>query len=361
MGEVYEAEHRQLGKRVVVKLLRPELARDPSLVERLQIEAKVMARLDNPHIVAVHDLGTTPAGRTYFVQDYLSGRTVAEEMKARGPFSLREAIRIVLAVLDGLSAAHAAGLVHRDIKPPNVFLCDPDRRGHRAVKILDFGVVKVSPARMERSFPTEQGQFIGSPAVASPEQVQGRDVDARADLYATGLLLYILIAGKSPFPDANVPSSALWAHVLTVPPPLSTAAPVPVPPLLDMLIATALAKEPTDRYASAAHMAAALERIAARLPASEPPRVPVRPAGAELRGSHGTVVEPLSGLPASAANDTAEMPTLVARGAGPPPRGWRRARHFLAGLPLAALLALGSGVLFFALFRLVWSILRGVP
>lgn len=363
MGEVYEAEHVELGKRVVAKLLRPELSRDASLVERLRIEAKAMARLDNPHVVAVHDLGTTPAGRPYLVLDYLSGRTVAEEMKARGPFPVREAARVVLAVLDGLAAAHTAGLVHRDIKPSNVFLCDPDRRGHRAVKLLDFGVVKVSPDRMARSFPTEQGQFVGSPATASPEQVRGSEVDARADLYAAGLLLYVLIAGKSPFAPANTPHSALWAHVLTVPAPLSSVAPRPVPPLLDMLVATAMAKDPEDRYASAAHMAAALERVLARLPPDEPARSPAAPPLLETdeRGAHGTVVQRLAGKArAPGKPGVPETPALAARGVHPPRRLLDRLRAGLARMPASVLVAAASSVLFFALFCLAWRMLRSV-
>lgn len=319
MGEVFEAEHVALGKRVVVKLLRPELSHDGSLVERLRIEAQAMAKLHHPHIAAVHDLGTTPGGRPYFVLEYLAGRTLAEELTARGSLPVHEAVRIALEVLDGLGAAHAAGLVHRDIKPPNVFLCDPDRNGRRVVKILDFGIVKVSPSRVPRAFPTEGGQFIGSPASAAPEQARGETIDARADLYATGLLLYTLIAGKTPFSGAAGSAQAvLWAHVLTVPAKLSSAARQAVPAALDAIVAKALAKQPDDRFASAAEMAAALAAV----------------------GSAGDAPTPEG------------MSTLRAEGIRTVPAGPSKRA-------VAVVIALLSGSVFFLLFRVLWRMLGG--
>lgn len=322
MGEVLEAEHMGLGKRVVVKLLRPELTGDPSLVERLRIEAQAMARLQHPHVASVHDLGTTPRGRPYFVLEYLEGCTVSEDLRAHGPMPVAEAIRVVLDVLDGLGAAHKAGLVHRDVKGTNVFLCAPDRYGKRPVKLLDFGVVKVNAAREPRFFPTEAGHFIGSPAVAAPEQARGQAVDGRADLYATGLLLYVLIAGKSPFNGATMPQAVLAAQVLTVPPPLSSATSQTVPVVLDMIVAKALAKDPSDRYGTAAQMAAALERVLAA-PLS-PERVHSAPP------------------PPSRVVESRSCVAALARRVGP-----------------AVLAAMVSGALFFALLRLVWRILRG--
>lgn len=360
MGEVLEAEHVVLGKRVVVKLLRSELTGDAALVERLRIEAQAMAKLQHPHIASVHDLGTTPGGRPYLVMEYLSGATVAEELRARGPLPLREAIRIVLEVLDALGAAHAAGLVHRDVKAPNVFLCDADRTGRRHVKLLDFGVVKVSPARLPRSFPTEEGQFLGSPASASPEQARGESVDARADLYAAGLLLYTLVAGRGPFASVHVPQSMLIAQVISVPRPLSTAAPYPVPHVLDVIVAKALAKAPADRYATAAQMSAALSRVLAKLP-PEPPAPPARSVARGPRGAHGTILLADETGPEA---ETAELPpgetvTLAARGVVPVPSSRAGAASRTRRAFAIAAVALATGALFFVLLRVVWRMLRG--
>lgn len=256
-----------------------------------------------------------------------------------------------------------------DIKPSNVFLCEPDRHGRRVVKILDFGVVKVSPARVARSFPTEQGQFIGSPACAAPEQARGEVVDARADLYAVGLLLYILIAGKSPFAGASVPQSALWAHLLTVPAPLSNAVSRAVPAALDAIVAKALAKDRDDRFATAAQMASALERLLAKLPAEEAPRAqPAIAPNAGERAGNGTVVIRKAAPPISAAADepTAAEPITLLRVPGVP--GVVPVSTALAQVTAAlrrwlsvAAIALASGAIFFLLLWAVWRMLRGSP
>lgn len=348
MGEVLEAEHLGLGKRVVVKLLRPELSSDPSLVERLRIEAQAMARLQHPHVVSVHDLGTTPSGRPYLVLEYLDGRNLAEEIRARGPLEIAEAIRVALDVLDGLGAAHGAGLVHRDVKATNVFLCAPDRYGRRCVKLLDFGVVKVTTTREPRFYPTEEGHFIGSPAVAAPEQARGDAIDGRADLYAVGLLLYTMIAGRSPFRGANMPQAMLAAQVLTVPPPLSSATPQPVSVTLDAVVSRALSKDADDRYATAAQMAAALERVlvnmgeASRLRAPLPPPSraltgPGKRRGSPRRGQYGTEILERTG------RSTAPKAAVLLEAYGP-----------------AALAAVFAGGLFFALLWTIWRIVRGL-
>ena len=146
MGLVVGAEHRALGKHVVVKLLRRESAHDEHLADRLRVEAQALARLRHENLVEVHDLGRTPAGRPYYVMERLHGRTLSEEIAARGALPPLEAVDIARQALSGLMAAHHAGLVHRDIKPANIFLCEPSRPGgRRAVKVLDFGVAKVLP------------------------------------------------------------------------------------------------------------------------------------------------------------------------------------------------------------------------
>jgi serine/threonine-protein kinase len=269
MGEVVLAEHLGLGKRVVVKLLREDLAQDPALVKRMQIEARTLAALASPYIVQVTDFGQTATGRTYIVMERLIGRTLGAELSARGALPPAEAIGYVVQVLAGLEAAHAAGIVHRDIKPENVFLCDATKDAPRMVKILDFGVAKVLDVDAEVHRPalprlvTEEGGIVGTPRVVAPEQALGKPVDARTDVYAAGLLLYTAIAGRGPFAHLKDATELLKANVMERPAPLSTLA--PIPPALDAAVQRALEKRPADRFPSAEAFAVELRRIAAEL------------------------------------------------------------------------------------------------
>jgi serine/threonine-protein kinase len=269
MGEVVLAEHLGLGKRVVVKLLHEDLAKDPALAKRMQIEARSLAALTSPYIVQVTDFGQTATGRTYIVMERLVGRTLGAELHARGALPVAEAIGYVVQVLAGLEAAHAAGIVHRDIKPENVFLCDATKDAPRTVKILDFGVAKVLDVADELARPafprlvTEEGGIVGTPRVVAPEQALGKPVDARTDVYAAGLLLYTAIAGRGPFAHLKDATELLKANVMERPAPLSTKA--PIPHALEAAVERALEKRPADRFPSAEAFAVELRRIAAGL------------------------------------------------------------------------------------------------
>ncbi|WP_437610890.1 serine/threonine-protein kinase [Sorangium sp. So ce834] len=282
MGEVIEAEHRALRKRVVVKLVRRALAGDPRFADRLRVEAQALAAVSSPHVVAVLDLGRTPAGRPYLVMERLEGRTLGEELERRGALPVAEAIELVRQVLAGLAAAHRVGLVHRDVKLDNVFLCAPGSAapgGGRVAKLLDFGVAKVldggveaGAAGAERPFPlagpaypTEAGLLVGTPRTASPEQARCQPVDARADVYAVGLLMYTLLVGHGPFAHLDDALAVLRAHVLEAPAAPSRRAAQPIPPALDRAVLRALAKRPEERFQSAEAFAEELGRIAAEL------------------------------------------------------------------------------------------------
>ncbi|AUX20257.1 protein kinase [Sorangium cellulosum] len=274
MGEVVEAEHRALGKRVVVKLVRRALAHDPRFADRLRVEARALAAVASPHVVAVLDLGETPAGRPYFVMERLEGRTLREELERRGPLPVAEAIEVTRQVLAGLSAAHRVGLVHRDVKLDNVFLCAPGAAAPgsaRVAKVLDFGVAKVAPvaagsfALAAPAYPTEAGLLVGTPRTASPEQARCRPVDARTDVYAVGLLMYTLLVGHGPFAHVEDALALLHAHVHEAPAPPSRYAAQGIPPALDGAVLKALAKRAEDRFQSAEAFAEELGRIAAAL------------------------------------------------------------------------------------------------
>ncbi|MEO7327639.1 MAG: serine/threonine-protein kinase [Minicystis sp.] len=278
MGEVLEAEHRALGKRVMVKLIRAEHAGSSALEDRMRLEAQAACALSgHPNIVEIFDLGRTPEGRLYLAMERLVGRTLKDEVAARGPLPVAEAIGLVKQLLAGLAAAHRAGLVHRDIKPANLFLCEPGPDGARRLKILDFGIVKIVSAGKSAprplAVPTGEGMAIGTPRFLSPEQALGRAVDGRADLYAAGCVLFWLIAGRDPFFDRDGLMALIKAHAGDPPPSLSMIAAQPVSVALDELIFWALEKDPAHRFSSAEEMTAALEMAEARpAPAKRWPR-----------------------------------------------------------------------------------------
>ncbi len=276
MGEVVLAEHLGLGKQVVVKLLHEKLAKDPSIVQRMQIEARGLAALTSPHIVQVIDLGQTASGRTYYVMERLVGCTLGAELKARGALPVEEAIGYVVQVLAGLEAAHGMGIIHRDIKADNVFLCQATKETPRTVKVLDFGVAKVLDVAAEVQRPalprlvTEQGSIVGTPRMLAPEQALGKPVDARTDVYATAHLLYTLVVGRGPFADITEELELLRANLNERPEPPSWKATQHIPPSLDRAILRALEKRPADRFPSAAAFADALRAIAAECARSGP-------------------------------------------------------------------------------------------
>ncbi|WP_437600631.1 serine/threonine-protein kinase [Sorangium sp. So ce590] len=282
MGEVIEAEHRALRKRVVVKLVRRTLAGDPRFADRLRVEAQALAAVSSPHVVAVMDLGTTPRGRAYLVMERLEGCTLREELERRGSLPVSEAIEVTRQVLAGLAAAHRVGIVHRDVKLDNLFLCAPDAAAPgaaRVVKVLDFGVAKVLDAGVARTgpgtapprflagpaVPTEAGLLVGTPRTASPEQARCQPVDARTDVYAVGLLMYTLLVGHGPFAHVEDALEVLRAHVVEAPAAPSRHAAQVIPRALDGAVLKALAKLPEHRFQSAEAFAEELARIGAGL------------------------------------------------------------------------------------------------
>jgi eukaryotic-like serine/threonine-protein kinase len=266
MGEVLEAEHVALGKRVAVKLLHAELSRSSEgavLIERLRLEAQI-ARVVHPNLVAITDVGTTPGGRHFLVMERLRGRTLRDELARRGHLPIAEAVTLQRQLLAGLGAIHRAGIVHRDIKLENLFLCDAVEGGERMLKILDFGIAKIVDVEMHPDAPaplalaTREGLAIGTPRFLAPEQAMGKAVDARADLYAAGIVLYMLLAGRDPFFELRSFLDLLRAHVTEPPRPPSLLAPQPVSPALDAVVLKAITKSPDQRFSSAAEFSEAL-------------------------------------------------------------------------------------------------------
>jgi eukaryotic-like serine/threonine-protein kinase len=269
MGEVHLCEHRMLGTKVVVKLLHLELASRANLVDRMRLEAQALAQLRHPNLVKVTDFDTTPKGRPYFVMEYLPGRSLREEVAERGGWlPLAEALDFTRQTLTGLGFAHERGLVHRDLKLDNLFVCDAQPgRTRRLLKILDFGVAKLvtgGEGLAPLAVPTSTGMVVGTPRFFAPEQARGQALDGRADIYSLGLCLYVMVAGRGPFDDCKSLVEVARAHVQRVPDPPSRLALQPLPPELDALVLKCVAKRPEERFASAAELAAAVERLQQR-------------------------------------------------------------------------------------------------
>lgn len=256
MGEVYEAEHRHLGRRCVIKVLHRCHRGRADLASRMRDEARSLAMLRHPNLVDVFDLGTTPDGRPFFVMELLRGRDLRAELVTRRVMEVPAALALIAQALEGLEFVHSAGIVHRDVKLENLFLCEGG-----ALKLLDFGIAKVMGSDLGH---TERGVAVGTPRTMAPEQCVLGEVDARADLYAAGLALFELIAGEGPFDELRGNAEALrFAHCARTPPPPSQLAPQPIDAAIDAVVLRALAKSPADRFQSAREMSAALRALLA--------------------------------------------------------------------------------------------------
>ncbi len=272
MGRVYLGEQTRLQRQCAVKVLDARLAASGGAGEfarRFLLEASVAAKLTHPNVVTIFDYGETPDGSCFIAMEYLDGRSVSEELETLGRLPPARAVHIATQVGRALREAHVLGAVHRDIKPGNVFLVTRDD-DESFVKVLDFGLVKETKAADTRES-TKAGQIMGSPRYMAPEQIEGKPVDLRADVYSLGAMLYALLAGRPPF-DKLSDLATMMAHVAEAPPPIGAVAPdVVLPPGLEAVVMKCLAKRPDDRYASMDEVLAALRLApAAVMPASEP-------------------------------------------------------------------------------------------
>ena len=265
MAEVFLAEHRRFGTPCVVKIQHARLARDPSVADRFRLEAESLARLNHANIVTIFASGQTSDERPYIVMEYLRGQTMADEFAARGQLPPVEALSYICQLLRGLAAAHAVGIVHRDIKPDNLFLCDGPR-GNRLLKVLDFGVACTLPnahalGPSPLAVPTAAGTVVGALRYVSPEGALAQRVDHRADIYSAALVLYFALAGRGPFDHIQSALLLLSAHVAEEPEPPSRYCRAPIPPELDRALLRALRKSPNERFQSADELREELERI----------------------------------------------------------------------------------------------------
>jgi len=245
MARVHQGLDRQLGRRVAIKVLAPPFDRDGEFVERFQREARAAAGLSHPNIVAVFDSGSDD-GTHFIVTELVEGETLADRLGRDGPMPPADAVPVAVDIARALAAAHARGLIHRDIKPGNVMLL-PDG----GVKVVDFGIARAAGSDTL----THTGVVLGSTAYLSPEQAGGQPVDERADLYSLGCVLYEMLTGQVPF-SADTPIATMYRHVNEDAAPPSTIAPVERE--LEDVVLRCLEKDPKRRFASAAELETAL-------------------------------------------------------------------------------------------------------
>lgn len=277
MGAVYLAEHTELLKRVALKVLHRYMSTNEEVVARFEREAIAAGRLAHPSIVAATDFGRLLDGSFYLALEFIDGKSLAEVLAENGPLEERRGVALAFQINDALCAAHDAGIVHRDLKPDNVLLVSMED-GRELVKVVDFGIAKLSLDEDHQEGLTRAGLVFGTPEYMSPEQAMGHTVDARSDLYGVGMLLYEMLSGSSPFKAQEV-TEMLAKQITEPPPPL----PESVAPRLRDLVLWLLQKDPDERPESAARLAEELTDIATSLEYSLPP--PRTSSGARPEGS----------------------------------------------------------------------------
>ena len=345
MAEVHVARDTRLGRMVAVKLLRSDLARDPSFQARFRREAQAAAGLNHPSIVAVYDTGADTTvepggGRVelpWIVMEYVEGRTLRDMLRTDHPLAIEECLSITEGILNGLEYSHRMGIVHRDIKPANVMITPAGE-----IKVMDFGIARAvsdSSATL-----TQTSAVMGTAQYLSPEQARGEQVDSRSDLYSTGCLLYEILTGRPPF-TGDAPVAVAYQHVSEQPRPPSALAPQ-IPPAVDHVVLMALSKDREHRYQSAADFADDLRRAV---------------EGRPLRGASfatqtfeaapptaATTVTPPVAVPVPVSPPTGALPRVSA---GDPPYEEEPARRRWPWVLLIVALLLGIGGVGYALLN----------
>lgn len=333
MAKVYRGRDLTLGRDVAIKILDPELARDTAFRTRFRLEAQAASRMSHPSIVRVYDAGDSTsnaptngsgspsdADPPYIVMELISG-TLLKDIIAAGPVPVADAVRYVDGILEALDYSHRAGVVHRDIKPGNVMVTDKGQ-----VKVMDFGIARA--VSDSSSTVAETTQILGTAAYFSPEQAKGEPVDARADLYSTGVVLYELLTGRQPFRGES-PVAVAYQHVSETPVP-PTEVNEEAPSALDPIVLRALAKDPYQRFPDAAHFRAALD---AAVTGNAPTRKQIGALTSELYGPSPRQAQETARSLRQLSTDT-----TMARTQSGPPVAWIWAGVALLAVLLASVL-----------------------
>src|SRR5579864_4266629 len=248
MGVLYRARDAVLERDVALKMMLLDFTTDQTARDRFQREARAVARLQHRNVVTIHELGEVE-GTPYIVMEFLTGKDLDAMLKGDVPMSLAQKLDVVIQLCDGLGYAHEQGIVHRDVKPGNVRVLEDG-----TVKILDFGIAKFAQSSV-----TQSGMIMGTPSYMAPEQIMGKPVDGRADLFSVGVLMYELLSGQKPFTGES-PTTVVYQIIHVEPPPVNAAVPE-LPESLHEIVSRALQKNPDDRYSRASEMSSDLQMV----------------------------------------------------------------------------------------------------
>jgi serine/threonine-protein kinase len=284
MGTVYLADQKSVGRRAVIKVLHPNLSGDPNIQSRFETEARAASQLNHPNIVTIYNYGAMADGTLFLAMEHLDGKTLADAADRRR-LPVPRVVNIVCQIASALGEAHRRGVVHRDVKPTNVMLVERDAQ-EDFVKVLDFGIAHIDGTRV-----TATGDICGTPTYMSPEQIRGKDVDGRSDLYSLGCMLFELLTGEVPFEGGNALGLA-YKHTHEEPPrPSSVARKANISPAVDAFVARTLAKNPADRPRDAAafrdELCAAVSTDAVPKPTIKADSKPIAPVPKRKRRDTG--------------------------------------------------------------------------
>jgi hypothetical protein len=346
MGQVYLAEHVRMARRCAVKVMSPNLTRDPDAVSRFNREAANASRITHPNVAAIYDFGETSDGLIYLAMEFVDGEPLTKLIQRLGALPLARAVTIARQTADALTVAHELGIVHRDLKPDNIMI-GRGREGADMVKVVDFGIAKASQNEAQKV--TKTGLVVGTPEYMSPEQLAGDKLDGRSDVYSLGLVTFVMLTGKLPFPSETA-QEAMLMRLMEKPKTLAEMRPdLAFPPGLQAVFDKVLARDMTQRYAVAADFGADLVRAAqaggVAVPRQSPYGAVTTAMDAMAVGKAGAA----STVPATRVAPAVEPPTLP-RGPGgaegpsaPPPSAAPRKRTgLMVGISAAALLVAGG-------------------
>jgi serine/threonine protein kinase len=310
MGEVYRAVQLSLDRRVALKILAPKLADDDRFRRRFLRESRIAASIDHPSIIPIYETGED-GGLLYIAMRYVDGMDLSTLLRREGRLEPARALAIMAQVASALDAAHARGLVHRDVKPANILLAAAPTGGDGHCYLCDFGLIKQVDAQQAQSALTATDQFVGTIPYVAPEQIEGHDLDGRADVYSLGCVLFHCLTGSVPFERMN-DIEVVFAHLREPPPPVSGRLPG-LPTTLDAIVARAMAKSRDDRWPTCTALVTAMQAEVR----SAPP-APTIPADAETRSMHLPPVAITTPPPPATASPSAAPPAAASPSAAPP-------------------------------------------